>query len=485
MTTRLASDNKTWWGLFALALLAALCFQGSRGVWEPDEGFYTVAAGEMARSGDYVVPRVNGGVFLEKPPVVYWMMASGLKLFGWNEWGLRFFHALCLALTALLVALLGSLWWGREVGLRAGLFYLLALAPFAASNILTPDMPLTFLVTAGMYCFYRGWRDDSGAWKTLFLACFAAAWMTKSTASLVWLSGPVMFLLLTGNTGKFLKGVWWLAALPIAAAALAWYGVAEMRAPGALAYLWKDHVTGRLVLDFYQRNPGWRYAWFYIPVLLLGALPFSLFWPRWFAAAWRGPRGILAGLRVGSPAAFLWCWVLFPMAVLTLAQSRLVLYAVPVFGALVLAAARLWETRSPWASRALWAWAFLLLFLKAGAAWFPYAQDDRAVWRSLKDQCPPGKGAVVLTHGGLNGIGFYADKPVRNVLWGDRYLYFDPPPPWDRFAAESKREEDWTIWVTDARYAADLAAQLRPYGSVEAARRLPGGHASVLLRFRP
>jgi 4-amino-4-deoxy-L-arabinose transferase-like glycosyltransferase len=309
--------------LLLAALFMAFFFQGTRGLWEPDEGFYATVSGTMARTGDDVVPRVNGGIFLEKPPVVYWGMLAGLRLFGWNEWGLRAFHAVSFSLTVLLLALLGAALWDAATGIRAGIFYLLMALPFGAANILTPDMPLTLFVTAGLFCFWKGWREGKNLWKVGFLFSFAAAWMTKSTASIVWASAPVMFLILSGGVKKYLRGWWLWTLVPIAVASLAWYFEVGQRTPGALAYFWKDQVTGRMVSNYYRRNPGWKFAWYYVPVLIGGALPLSLFWPKWGRELWRRYR--TEGLRIQSnpERLFVLCWIVFPMCVLTLAQSRL------------------------------------------------------------------------------------------------------------------------------------------------------------------
>ncbi len=68
----------------AVAVLVGLLgfgFQGSRGVWEPDEGFYSNVAVGMLDQGDGLTPRLNGEPFLDKPPLVYWGAAAGMLVF--------------------------------------------------------------------------------------------------------------------------------------------------------------------------------------------------------------------------------------------------------------------------------------------------------------------------------------------------------------------------------------------------------------------
>jgi len=84
-----ASARPPWW-LVVLLLLIAFAFQGSRAIWEPDEGRYTGASLNMLASGDWLLPTVDGEhPHLTKPPMIYWTVASSFGLFGINEWAAR------------------------------------------------------------------------------------------------------------------------------------------------------------------------------------------------------------------------------------------------------------------------------------------------------------------------------------------------------------------------------------------------------------
>jgi 4-amino-4-deoxy-L-arabinose transferase-like glycosyltransferase len=74
------ADRPPIW-LIALLLVAAFSFQGTRGLWEPDEGRYAAAGVNMERSGDWLVPTMDGEhPYLTKPPIVYWALASSFAL---------------------------------------------------------------------------------------------------------------------------------------------------------------------------------------------------------------------------------------------------------------------------------------------------------------------------------------------------------------------------------------------------------------------
>src|SRR5262245_43563746 len=109
------SRSRGWWlAAGALVFLLAILFQGSRGLWEPDEGYYANAALAMARGGSLWLPLLNGHPFLDKPPLQYWAMAAGVQLLGRNEWGLRLANSLWFGSTALLAGALSGRLWGNR-----------------------------------------------------------------------------------------------------------------------------------------------------------------------------------------------------------------------------------------------------------------------------------------------------------------------------------------------------------------------------------
>lgn len=69
------------------AWLAAMAW--FRPLAAPDEGRYAGVAWEMLRSGDWLVPRLNGLPFFHKPPLFYWISAAAMSVFGVSEWPAR------------------------------------------------------------------------------------------------------------------------------------------------------------------------------------------------------------------------------------------------------------------------------------------------------------------------------------------------------------------------------------------------------------
>src|SRR2546426_12072993 len=76
--------------LLGCCVLLVLLGVSPWGLWERDEGRYADVARGMLESGDFITPRINGAVFLDKPPLVYWVTAASLALWGSDEAGARF-----------------------------------------------------------------------------------------------------------------------------------------------------------------------------------------------------------------------------------------------------------------------------------------------------------------------------------------------------------------------------------------------------------
>jgi 4-amino-4-deoxy-L-arabinose transferase-like glycosyltransferase len=132
---------------------------GYRKLANPDEGRYSEIAREMADSGDFVTPRLNGLKYFEKPPLQYWATAVAFKLFGEGEFSARLYTFLCGIGCILLIAYTGSRLFDHEAGAMAALVLLGAPYFMMLSEIVTLDMGLTFWMTLGICGFLLGQAD--------------------------------------------------------------------------------------------------------------------------------------------------------------------------------------------------------------------------------------------------------------------------------------------------------------------------------------
>lgn len=423
-------------------LVLAFAFQGSRGIWEPDEGFYASVASAMVSSGDWLVPRLNGQAFLDKPPLNYWSIAAAMRLGGVNEWAARAPHALWFVATALLVGALAAHWWGRKTGLVAIAVYAGSLAPFIAGNVLTPDTPLAFAVALAYYAFCRfeatSSRGRRAAWGLLLGVAIGLGGLAKGPAMLVFLPPLALYAAIRARSIRHLFDPGFAIAAAVAVAMIApWYVTISQRLPEAATYMYQNQVAGRLYSAELGRNSG-PFDGFqvYIPTLLLGSLPWSVLWAAWLKRSfgrWRERwRQHLAGR---TEALLLVLWLCLPLVVLMAARSRLPLYALPLFAPLALLTARRLGrnlegravgSRSGLVAGGL-AWLLLLVALKGTAAFVPHRLDARSLARELAAHQVPRGSSILVVNLHRNGIAFYGYQLEQVTTMAVPYPFYARP----------------------------------------------------------
>ena len=177
------------------AVLGAILYLpglGRPALWEPNEGRYAEIAREMVVSGDYVTPRDDFELYFEKPPLVYWVNAASIRIFGVNEFAVRLPAALFSVGQIVITGALADAMFGATAGFFAAL--VLALSPlfFGFARFATLDPALAFFLTAALGAFYIAARDDS------FSQPSARRWMLISAAMLAMgtlAKGPIALLL--------------------------------------------------------------------------------------------------------------------------------------------------------------------------------------------------------------------------------------------------------------------------------------------------
>src|SRR6202008_1592092 len=96
-------------------------------LFEPDEGRYAEIPREMLARGEWIVPYLQGEPYLDKPPLLYWLVGLSYRVFGVQDWAARLIPALAVHASILLTYFFGA----RMLGERAGFWgaCLLSLAP--------------------------------------------------------------------------------------------------------------------------------------------------------------------------------------------------------------------------------------------------------------------------------------------------------------------------------------------------------------------
>ncbi len=319
-----------------LALLCALLYGVGLGRYpltNPDEGRYAEIPREMVASGDWITPRLNGVNYFEKPPLMYWVEAGCLKLFGPGEWSMRAPPVLFALGGVLLTYAAARGLYGRAAGLVSAAVLGTSLLYFAIAHIILLDMAVSVLMSATLFCFILGVREPPGIRRRwLFYGLYASAALATLTKGLIGflVTGAVMFLwLLVFNQWKRLRPLHLpTGALIFLTLAAPWHILAaQHNVTWVHRYFVYEHFE-RFLTPVASRPGPWYY---YIGIVLAGLIPWAGFlWP-----AWRdGVRGGWAARTKNADAWFLVTWVGFIFLFFTISHSKLPPYILPVFPAL-------------------------------------------------------------------------------------------------------------------------------------------------------
>ena len=361
--------------IFFLALLMALAFQGSRGLWDPDEGRYTNVSLQMLRNGDPVtLYRHHTSFHFTKPPATYWAMAASVKAFGRNEWAVRLPMALAFVLSTVLVFRLGRTFVPDRPWLPA-LIFLSSPFPYFAANSVNTDTLLAATETLAVLCYAQArFAGGSLRWLDGMWAAFGLAFLTKGPPGLLPLLAILVFHF-SHRGGPGLLRPWGLLAFALIG--FTWFALVIERHPGLLEYFLGREVVARIASDELDRHPQWYGPLqIYLPTLLFGLLPWAPI------ALWK-KRGFLRPHWPSAPPQlrFLWLWVLVPLVIFCLARSRLPLYLLPLAAPLSLlmgrARASMHFSRS--AVALLAGWLLLMVAAKGAIALNPPGNSELAL----------------------------------------------------------------------------------------------------------
>ncbi len=329
----------------ALAIVALyLVFLGRHGLHESDEGRYAEIGREMKDSGDLLIPTLNGIPHFQKPPVIYWITAASLAVLGETEVAARMVSLLAALGVLVLTYWIGRWWFDTSTGIAAVWMLAGAWQFFVLARSLTPDMMMTFWSTAAIAGFAWASRSEATA-KARFLpyfACMGVAFATKGPMGIL----VPLFMGLGWHWGSRRAGkpgpkVPWFAGLALTLAlALGWFIAASLRHPELGRYFFEFELLDRFLSKTHGRSQP---IWYFIPVLLLGWLPWTPLFPLGFSGS-REPDGS----RIRTIRWALVGWLVVPFLLLSLSGSKLPTYVLPLFPgiAIWLAAGLLSQRRS-------------------------------------------------------------------------------------------------------------------------------------------
>lgn len=404
------SRRLTLWLLFAASVFVAFAFQGTRGLWDPDEGRYTNVALEMISSGDYFTPhRHHETMHVTKPPITYWAIAGSAKTFGNNEWAFRTPMAIGFILTVLLVYELGKSFVPKRPWLPA-FIYMGSPITMLATNAITTDTLLACAETAAVlaYANYR-FSTKHIRWLDAMWAIFGVAFMIKGPPALLPLLAILVWEWRTSRLKALVRpiGIGLFILL-----GFSWFAAITYQNPELLTYFFGHEVVERIASDNHNRNGQW-YGGFlvYLPTLAVGALPWLgiVIWRKWLEHKQTEPP---------PSSQFLWLWLLLPLVVFVISRSRLPFYILPLFVPISLLLAQRLEHMDIRRKHIVFVaiWFAALIGTKALIAYTPSGQDSRQLAREISPfLSKKPKELVFIDTKAAYGLHFYLDTEIEKI----------------------------------------------------------------------
>jgi 4-amino-4-deoxy-L-arabinose transferase-like glycosyltransferase len=323
-------------------------------------------ARNMLTSGDWVTARLDGVIDLEKPPLLYWLIAGSYKIFGVHDWSARIPVAVFAMGLAWLTCAFGLWAFGRKAGFYAGLCMATCVGIFLFTRILISDVMLTFTIALAMWAFLRvmdAQETHPRRWAFILAASLGTGLLFKSLIAIVFpVAAGLIYLLLTHQlfSGEIWKRLHVVnGALIVILIAAPWYVLATLRNPPYFdftmhggpgqyhGFFWFFFINEQLLRFLNLRYPRdyntvpRLYFWLLHFVWLF---PWSVYFPTVAKLSFKPID------RAGRTRLLALCWVGFVLVFLTFSTTQ-EYYSMPCYPALALLLGSAMAMDGPWVRR--------------------------------------------------------------------------------------------------------------------------------------
>lgn len=343
-------------GLIAIVLLLAAavyagCMISPPSLMDDVDAVQAQIARNMLSSGDWVTARLDGVPYLEKSPLIYWLIAGAMRVFGATDWAARIPMVLAALGLAWLTTAFGMWAFGKRAGFYAGLCISTCFGLFLFTRILIPDIMLTGSIALSMWAFLRAIDEEERRprlWAYTMAASLGVSLLFKSLVGVVFpIAAAVIYLAVTrqlfeARVRKSLR-LWSGLAILLAIAA-PWHLLATLRnppyfeftmrsAPGEYhGFFWFYFINEQLLRFLNMRYPRDYdtvprvYFWLFH---LLWLFPWSVYLPAVTKLNFKPVD------RAGKTRLLALCWTGFILVFFTFSTTQ-EYYSMPCYPALAL-----------------------------------------------------------------------------------------------------------------------------------------------------
>jgi 4-amino-4-deoxy-L-arabinose transferase-like glycosyltransferase len=269
--------------IFSAAIYIGTAFEPS--LADNADATHAIAARGILLRNDGITLYVNGIRYLEKAPLMYWLVALSFQCFGFNVFAVRFPIIIATIVLAGVTYTFGRWAYSQKAGLYAAAILLSCIGMFLFTRIMIPEAILALWFTVAHLCFLRAFFG-TGKEKRFyygFYGAMALAVLTKGLIGIVLIASPAFFfLLLTKNFSVWKELRLFSGTLLFLAIAAPWHLLAGWQNENFFwFYFINEHVLRFLsqrVQKDYNKMPFLQY-WL---LHLVWLFPWSLGFPLLF-----------------------------------------------------------------------------------------------------------------------------------------------------------------------------------------------------------
>ncbi|MCU1349974.1 MAG: hypothetical protein JWO56_3004 [Acidobacteria bacterium] len=340
-----------------LVLIALATHLGGYPLFDADEGRNGEVGREMAATNDYVMPRLDGLPYLDKPIVYFAAEAAAMEVLGPTEVAARLPALLFTFATAALLAGFARRLWGSDAAWTAAVVFLSMPLTIAFSRTVIFDSALTFFIVAAIIAFWFAIEEGSRRATVLAWAMIGLGVLTKGPVAIIV---PLLVAVPYAIRRRRGRALFSFGALLAFVAVIApWVWAISREIPDFLHYVLVTETAQRLATKALKRTGP---PWYFIPYLIGGGLP-------WAFVALGGWRELKERWRENETL-YLLLWVLVPFLFFSISQSKRPQYILPLMPGLALLVARM--TRGMRVAAGVLAAFGVLLVV---APWFVHKRD--------------------------------------------------------------------------------------------------------------
>ena len=309
--------------IIAFIFLIMLYNLGGWGPLETSEARYAQIGKEMAESGDIMHPRLLGIQHFHKPPVTYAITAAGIKIWGANPFGIRFFLQVAFILQLILVFQLAKLLLAdRTKALLAALIYgTMPLVLISVRNLTTDAYLNTFEILA-ILCAAWYYAKNKVRYLYLFSIALSLAFLTKGPVGLIL---PLLILVPLNQLLLRQPVKWNLhhlgAFISFIILGTSWYVLLIAENPRFFDYFFLKHTVERFAnAKSFARSEPW---WYYLVFMTAAVLP-------WSAMLISKGKTLIKKNAAVFPGTWALFGIILPLIFFSLSSSKLILYVLPL-----------------------------------------------------------------------------------------------------------------------------------------------------------